>query len=187
MLDIGKGLGKYGFLAHEFLGIDFHVEPDPTKTLREQSRWTIDAVEIQPSYMWPHISHIYETVYQGDILEIYLELPAYDIVLMTDIVEHLDKERAIGVIRYLVGTGAVVVVSSPVKFFHQEAFESEWEHHVSHSTVKDFGFAPFLAWERVREGRIYVISGAPEQFVIFGSNPYRRMRRIARGLIDALT
>jgi hypothetical protein len=187
MLDIGKGFGKYGFLTHEYFGLDFSDTPDPTKTLREQSRWTIDAVEIQPAYMWPHIDHIYETVYQGDILELYPNLPAYDIVLMTDVIEHLDKQPAIDLVKHLLGTGAVVVVSTPAKFFHQDVFKSEWEHHRSHWRVKDFEFAPFLVWETVREGRIYVLAAQPERFVIFGSGPYRRLRRVARGLIDAVS
>jgi hypothetical protein len=49
MLDVGKGMGKYGFLAHEYVGMDRREAPEPLKTLAEQSRWTIDAVEIQPN------------------------------------------------------------------------------------------------------------------------------------------
>ena len=46
MLDIGKGFGKYAFLTHEYCGIDNTRRPDPTRTLREQSRVAIDAVGV---------------------------------------------------------------------------------------------------------------------------------------------
>ncbi len=180
MLDVGKGLGKYGFLTHEFVGLDPQKLPDPSKKLREQSRWTIDAVEIQPAYMWPHIDDIYETVYMGDVLNLYPTLPSYDVILMTDVIEHLDKQPALEMVKHFLGTGAVVVISTPIKFFHQDFMESEWEQHRSHWTPKDFRFAPHVVWQTVRRGRIYVLSAAPESF-----NSHPRLRRIARSLIDA--
>ena len=50
VLDVGKGFGKYGFLLHEYVGIDHMKKPDPNRTLAQQSRIVIDAVEVNPSY-----------------------------------------------------------------------------------------------------------------------------------------
>jgi hypothetical protein len=51
ILDVGKGFGKYGFLAHEYLGVDPRVRPDPTRTLANQSRIVLDAVESNLDYL----------------------------------------------------------------------------------------------------------------------------------------
>ena len=59
VLDVGKGFGKYGFLLHEYVGIDQTKRPDPSKTLAEQSCVAVDAVEVNRSYLWPHISQFY--------------------------------------------------------------------------------------------------------------------------------
>lgn len=182
MLDIGKGLGKYGFLTHEYVGLDTQKLPEPSKTLREQSRWTIDAVEIQPAYMWPHIAHIYETVHIGDVLQLYPKLPSYDVILMTDVIEHLDKRPALEMVNHFLSTGAVVLISTPVKFFHQDFMGSEWERHRSHWQRRDFRFAPYVVSQTVHQGRIYVLSSTLEPLP-----SHLNMRRIMRSLIDAAT
>src|SRR6266498_1250831 len=71
VLDVGKGFGKYGFLIHEYAGIPESRRLDPGKTLAEQSDVVIDAVEIQPDYMFPHLPHLYREVMLGDITELY--------------------------------------------------------------------------------------------------------------------
>ena len=55
VLDIGKGFGKYGFLLHEYLGIDNTKKIDPAKSIKEQSGIVVDAVEIDPDLMLPHL------------------------------------------------------------------------------------------------------------------------------------
>ena len=67
MLDVGTWFGKYAFLTHECCGIDNTRRPDPTRTLREQSRVAIDAVECNTAYLWPHIDHLYRKLYIGRI------------------------------------------------------------------------------------------------------------------------
>src|SRR5262245_58425700 len=98
VLDVGKGFGKYGFLLHEYVGIDNTKKPDPSKTLAEQSRIVIDAIEANPSYQWPHISQFYRHVYLGRVEELCDELPPYDVVLMADVIEHIEKTAALRVV-----------------------------------------------------------------------------------------
>jgi hypothetical protein len=184
MLDIGKGYGKYGFLVHEFLGVPASRRPDPAKTLAEQSDIAIDAVEVQPDYMWPHIPQFYRHVYQGDIMMLYQDLPAYDVVLMADVIEHLEKADGIVLLKDFLAKGAAVVVSTPKKFFNQHFYESEYEAHRSHWTPSDFDFAPHCAWQNCKSGRVYVLSNEPKHLLGFGNAPTARARRVAGMLRD---
>ena len=67
LLDIGKGFGKYGFLLHEYYGIDKSIRPNPTLSLRDQSNLAIDAVESNPDYLWPHLDQFYRRIFSGRI------------------------------------------------------------------------------------------------------------------------
>src|SRR5436309_9272819 len=79
VLDVGKGFGKYGFLIHEYVGMDFSKRPDPAATLAQQSRIAVDAVESNPDYLWPHISQFYRNIYVGRIENLYQSLGRYDV------------------------------------------------------------------------------------------------------------
>ena len=138
VLDVGKGFGKYGFLLHEYVGIDNTKKPDPNRTLAEQSRIAIDAIEVNPSFQWPHISQFYRHVYLGRVEELCDDLPAYDVVLMSDVIEHIEKTAALRVVDLFLARGSTLLISTPRKFFQQELFESPDEHHVSFWTINDF-------------------------------------------------
>src|SRR5665213_248868 len=129
VLDIGKGFGKYGFLIHEYYGVDNTVRPNPVLSLKDQSRVVIDAVESNADYLWPHLDHFYRKIYSGRIEDLYGSLPSYDTVLMADVIEHLEKKEAMLVVRHFVETGSSVVISTPRNFFQQDLFGSADEHH----------------------------------------------------------
>ena len=120
MLDIGKGFGKYGWLLHEYHGVPTDVRADPAKTLAQQSKLVIDAVESNPDYLWPHIPHLYRQVFQGRIENLYRDLKGYDTVLMLDVIEHIGAEPAREIVRHFIADGATVVVSTPAEYFQQE-------------------------------------------------------------------
>lgn len=180
VLDIGKGFGKYAFLIHEYLGVRENTLPDPTLPLKDQSGVAVDAVEIQPAYMWPHIDQFYRDVHLGDITRIYDTLHGYDVVLMLDVIEHLEREPALAVVKHFIDDGSVLMISSPRVFFHQDIYGSEWESHRSHWKPGDFAFAPHLDWQASSEGRIYVLANRPCRIKGFGHRPAQRLRRFAR-------
>ena len=93
IFDVGKGFGKYGFLIHEYAGINNTKKLEPAKTLKEQSKITIDAVEVDADLMMPHLPQLYANVYFEDILQFYTRLTTYDLVLMIDIIEHVEKKE----------------------------------------------------------------------------------------------
>lgn len=182
LLDIGKGFGKYGFLVHEYVGINNTKKIDPAKMLKEQSKLLIDAVEVDPDLMMPHLQQLYNKVYFGDILEMYKELPAYDTVLMIDIIEHIDKKGALLLLKQLLQQGTDIIIATPIKYFEQELYESKYEHHISHWSEKDFKQLGFLDVQYFDAGAVYLLSNKQHNIRGFGNSFIKKIRRIARAV-----
>jgi hypothetical protein len=185
VLDVGKGLGKYGFLIHEYFGLDDTQRPDPGRPVIGQSRIPVDAVESEQAFLWPHLEHFYRKVYIGRVETLLDSLPSYHLVLMCDVIEHLEKEAGLRTLRHFLACGAIVIVSSPIDYFRQENWGSADEAHVSHWTPADFSFC-FCQWQRVGSSRIYVVSQRQLHFKTFGRGPIRRLKRIAHAFQDEL-
>ena len=184
VLDIGKGFGKYGFLLHEYAGIDTKARPDPSRTLAEQSRCRVDAVESNPAYMWPHIPQLYINTVVGRIEDCYSGLPRYDVVLMLDVIEHLESASAAAIVRHFIAAGSTVVVSTPSRFFQQDLYESEDERHVSFWGVREMrGLAPFMDYQPLPGGRVFVLSAKPVDIRGFGRSAIKTMRRLAHAVL----
>jgi SAM-dependent methyltransferase len=186
VLDVGKGFGKYGFLIHEYCGIDYGVRPKPELTLLQQSSVAVDGVDVNQDYAFPHLPQFYRQMYWGRIEELCEGLPHYDVVLMVDVIEHIDKQKAMAVLRALIDRGSVMVIATPRRFFEQHLFESEAEEHVSFWTPKDFSREFCCLYQNVRLGRVYVVSRSPLAIPGFGSSPLQRIRRIARAVVNEL-
>lgn len=187
VLDIGKGFGKYGWLLHEYCGIPTDVRADPSKTLAQQSRLIIDAVESNPDYLWPHIPHLYTQVFVGRIENLYRDLKGYDTVMLLDVIEHLEAQPAREIVRHFIADGATVVISTPAEYFQQELYGSEDEHHVSYWGPADMAaLAPLMEYQRVEPGRIFVLSAKPINIIGFGKSPLKSLKRIARKVLDEL-
>ena len=180
ILDIGKVFGKYGFLVHEYVGIDNTKKIDPTKLLKEQSDLLMDAVEIDLDLMLPHLGHLYNQVHFGDILEIYEKLPKYDLILMIDIIEHINKKKAFLLLKYLLQQGADIIIATPIEFFEQDLYQSDFEHHVSHWSRKDFKELGFLDMQFFDAGAVYLLSNKKYDIRGFGISFVKKLRRIAR-------
>lgn len=180
VLDIGKGFGKYGFLIHEYIGINNNKKLDPGKSLKDQSAISIDAVEVDPDLMLPHLEHLYRKIYFGDVLKIGDSLPRYDLVLMIDIIEHIDKTAAIALLKKLLAKGSNIIIATPRKFFEQELYESVYENHVSHWTVQDFRELAHLSVQYFDAGAVYLLTVEKYDIRGFGNTFVKKMRRIAR-------
>jgi SAM-dependent methyltransferase len=182
ILDIGKGFGKYGFLIHEYVGIDNTKKLNPAKSLRELSNIVIDAVEVDEDLMLPHLSQLYNNIYFGDVLQLYNDLPVYDLVLMIDIIEHIDKEKALVLLQYFLNNGSKIIIATPKDFFEQELYESEFEHHVSHWTINDFKSIGYCASQNINAGTVYLLSNENTDIRGFGNSFIKKIRRIARAI-----
>src|ERR1700726_470932 len=102
-------MGKYGLLVQEYLGINDMVVQEPTRTLAEQSRVVVDAVESESKFLWPHIPHFYRKVHVGRVEEIYQTIGHYEVVLMIDVIEHIDKSKARAMVEHFVSWDSTVL------------------------------------------------------------------------------
>ena len=186
ILDIGKGMGKYGFLLHEYLGIDNTKKIDPSKTLKELSNIVVDAVEVDEDLMLPHLSQIYNKVYFGDILKIRDDLPQYDLILMIDIIEHINKEEAILALKSFLQKGSDIIIATPINFFNQDLYESEFEHHVSHWTIKDLNKLGFVEVQYLNGGAVYLLTNKKIVIRGFGNSFIKKLRRVGRSIMNEL-
>lgn len=89
VLDIGVGFGKNGYLVREYTDIwNKRIQPDTWKT-------TIDGIEIFESYLHDASRFIYNNIMIGDVFKYESIIKSYDMVTMTDVLEHFDKTDAI--------------------------------------------------------------------------------------------
>lgn len=118
--DVGPGWGKGGMLLREYVG-----EPGE-----------LVAVEAWEGYVTPRLKAIYDEVIVADATELGCEFwDRFDVVLMIDVIEHMQKQAAVELLERISG---VVVVCTPVEFFDNPADLPHTEKHVSHWTLDDF-------------------------------------------------
>jgi 2-polyprenyl-3-methyl-5-hydroxy-6-metoxy-1,4-benzoquinol methylase len=126
VLDVGCGWGKYGLLAREY---------------SRASR--VDGVDMYaPRYP------VYDHAYQGNIREIERVLPPdaprYDLVILIEVIEHLEKPAAYELLDKLRRIGKRVLVTTPIGFRVQDIPDMPYEKHRS-------GWMP---WEFQKAGKI---------------------------------
>ena len=98
ILDIGIGFGKWGFLSREYLETHYdRVYPN---------QWTlkIDGVEIWQEYVegfcW--LKRFYNQVFIGDVYELIDTLADYDLIIVGDVIEHMEKAKGLTLLRKLI-------------------------------------------------------------------------------------
>ncbi len=89
LLDVGVGNGKLGFIAREMLDVILCQ-----RYLRRDWTIRIDGIEIFADYIQEHQQAIYDEIYIGDALDIIPRLNSYDMIILGDVLEHFEKERA---------------------------------------------------------------------------------------------
>ncbi len=118
VLDVGVGVGKYGLLTREYL--------PPLDELA--------GVEAEARYLdaYPWLTHIYDHLWVDiDVRDLSDEnLARFDVVLLIDVLEHLDAEEAATLLKRIPGR---VVICTPRDWFQNpEAEEYPSERHRSH-------------------------------------------------------
>jgi len=135
VLDIGVGFGKYGVLLRDHLDI--------RKRRYNKSEWQvkIDGVEIWEPYRTPLHDHVYNTVFYKDIRELLPSLGVYDLVVMADVIEHLEKKEGLHILRKLFNEHCKTAMSvsyPPVMGREGAHWENPHETHKCIWTPKDF-------------------------------------------------
>ena len=139
VLDVGCGYGKYGVLLREYL--------DPTPTVIGCEAW-------QP-YVTPHrLAGVYDQLHVCDVLHLdQAVLDTCDLVLLGDVIEHIDKTAALDLLARCSGW---VVVNTPAEHFDTGPGLPPTEAHVSHWTAADFAATGRLDRHELAYGALIV-------------------------------
>jgi ubiquinone/menaquinone biosynthesis C-methylase UbiE len=129
VLDVGVGFGKYGFLAREYTDIW------NDRYFREEWKCTIIGVEIFAPYIQNHHRHIYDSIVVYDAYD-YLQMLcpdfAFDLIICSDMLEHLPKEKGLKVLEQFKRVGKTSIVIVPVDVRPQGPVHgNKYERHVS--------------------------------------------------------
>lgn len=137
LLDVGVGMGQYGFLARTNLE-NLNLFQVNGKVGRQRSRedWNIriDGIEGCDVYVTPVHEYVYNNLMIGDALDILPTLPesGYDLVLAIDILEHLNKEDGCIFMEHLKRVACkAALISTPKNFIPQEVEANPYENHLS--------------------------------------------------------
>jgi hypothetical protein len=134
LLDIGVGFGKYGVLAREYLELwDGSVS---------YGCWQrrIDGIEIHREYISPLHDYIYDTVYVGGAVDVLGTLKqSYDLVLLIDILEHLNHDEGRTVLERCQQMARNILICTPKDIGRQgQMFGNPFEAHISQWEREDF-------------------------------------------------
>lgn len=154
MLDVGTGMGQYGFLARNNLEQANLFQVDGTQASQKHKlewRVRIDGIEACSTYLTPVHEYAYNRIMTGEALELLHEIGdnAYDLVLAVDILEHFTKpdgQKFLAELKRV--TKRAVLVSTPKEFHSQEIEANPYENHRSHWTdeeLKQANYGEILA------------------------------------------
>ena len=142
ILDVGVGFGKWGHLFREYTDIN-EAENDPARYQRKNWRVRIDGIEGYAAYLTPMHRYLYNHLHVGNAGALLSKLPRYDLVFLGDVIEHLEKEAGVRLLRHAFkkANKAVVVTTPKFETGQADLCGNELERHRSLWSAADF--APF--------------------------------------------
>lgn len=146
-LDVGIGFCKYGLLFREYLAI-YGGHDHTGRTNVHGERVIVDGVEPFAPYRVAPQAAVYDKIAEGPfpefpLLRLRFQKPGkwYDIVLISDVLEHMTREVGTKAIARAKELGRFVILGVPylAGYGMQGAeFGNQWETHVSEWTREDF-------------------------------------------------
>ena len=153
VLDVGTGMGQYGFLLRnslEFLNL-FEIDGQHGRQ-RDRSQWqvTIDGIEGFAGYLTPVHHYAYSRMMVGDALALLPGIAdgAYELVIAIDILEHFDTAPGLDFLAHCRRIARrAALVSTPKEFHAQEVEANPLENHRSvwtQAQLAEAGYAQVL-------------------------------------------
>lgn len=138
VIDIGPGWGKYGLMCREYLS---ELE-------------ALDAVEVLQGRKSLQ-NHIYDKVFTTDVRLLPNDFwEPYDLVLIVDVIEHMEKEEGQILLKNIVNCFTSVLVSTPKEFEEQHDPSNPYETHISHWGWDDFWYPGMMNYYRIDSSTI---------------------------------
>jgi 2-polyprenyl-3-methyl-5-hydroxy-6-metoxy-1,4-benzoquinol methylase len=133
VLDIGCGFGKYGVLLREYLDV-WHERVNA-----ESWQVRIEAIDAFGPYRNPIWDYIYQRVHIGQAQTILPQLEAFDVILIADVIEHLERDQAVDLVDASLEKCRALIVSTPKHFYpQQDTNDNPYEMHRILWTRSDF-------------------------------------------------
>jgi len=164
ILDVGIGMGQYGYLARTHLEhVNLFEIQGSSGKLRPKKDWKIriDGIEGFGGYITPVQDWAYHNIMIGNALEILASIPAdeYELVLGIDILEHFTKADGELFLRHVKRIASkAALISTPKCFIEQNVAANPYENHRSQWKKKELlakGFSKILenelSWIAVAE------------------------------------
>jgi hypothetical protein len=134
ILDIGVGFGKWGVVAREYL------EAWHGRFRREEWRVRIEGIEIFEGYRNPIWAAAYDQIHIGDATQILSGLGQFDVGLICDVIEHIEKPVGRQLIDQLLDHCQTVILTTPLSFWPQgEEHGNVSQKHLCLWRPEDFG------------------------------------------------
>jgi SAM-dependent methyltransferase len=136
VLDVGCGYGKWGLLIREAL--------DFIAGRHTSDEWLvrIDGVDAFPQAS-PLLGWVYDSFQVADIVSVSSSVRDHDLVVLGDVLEHIEKATGERLLADLLAANRCVLVNTPREWFEQGAIGGNpFERHRSFWTVDDFARWP---------------------------------------------
>lgn len=134
ILDIGIGFGKWGHLFREYLDIFGSI-------IWEKKDWKtrIDGIEIFEPYINDGTKYYYNTIFIGKAEEIIKTVPNYDLIFISDVLEHISKDHALNLIKTIISKCKYFILNIPLgdNWIHRTDSINKSEAHISAWTQKE--------------------------------------------------
>jgi len=135
VLDVGVGFGKYGFLAREYTDIW------NDRYWKDEWKCQIIGVEIFEPYVQNYHRDIYDSILIYDAFD-YLKIlcldKSFDLIICSDMVEHLPKEKGTELLKQFARVGKTSIVIIPTQVRPQGPVHgNEFERHVASWTKEE--------------------------------------------------
>jgi len=134
ILEIGAGFAKWGHLFREYLDIF-------GKITWEQKDWKtkIDCIEIFEPYINVATRYYYNNVIIGKAEEKIKEVDSYSLIFMSDVLEHIDKQKALELLDDIKKKSNYFLLNIPLgkEWIHRSDSINQAEAHISYWTEEE--------------------------------------------------
>ncbi|MCX8026540.1 MAG: tetratricopeptide repeat-containing glycosyltransferase family protein [Thermodesulfovibrionales bacterium] len=172
ILDVGIGFGKMGFIARDVLDVMYNE-----RYKKEDWRVVIDGIEIFEPYIQEHQRFLYNNIYIGDAFEVIDRLGTYDLIIIGDVLEHLEKKKGwLFLDKCCLHCNTAILINIPLGETQQGAiYNNEFETHLSYWYEEEL--TPLAAFKHI----ITLSNGMPYGVFLIDKNRFlaERIKQLA--------